>query len=115
MSLICAETHKDIEFGDPLMVAISDYGYSALSQEVLSKIPQDSKLPHPGSGVDIHVATSQRNFNGSYTCTVGFKKGGFLYSVSKDVARSFLPRYMAEFHPEQKKNNHNVEPIGSDW
>ena len=100
MSLICHETKRDIEFGDPLMVAYSrnHVNFTALSQEVLSKIPQDLKSDQPGE-VDIHVAVSKRNFNGSYTFTVGFVAGSFLYSISEDTGRKYLPRYMADFYP----------------
>jgi len=116
MSLICHETRKDIEFGDPLMVAFSRdrKAFTALSQEVLSKIPQHLKSDVPGQ-VDIHVAVSKRNFNGSYTVTTGFKAGDFLYSISEETARRFLPRYADDYYPIADLGLQCPPPIGADW
>lgn len=103
MSLVCDETGRDIEFGDPLMVGTRNdvEEFSALSQEVLKKIPQNLKResscdPAMG-GVDIHVAVSKKNFNGSYTWSVGFKKGDFLYSISQKTAEKYLPKHIKKY------------------
>jgi len=102
MSLLCAETGKDIEFGEVLMAGTrcdAEF-YSALSQEVLKLIPEPAKssIPcrHGDGGVDIHEASSERNFNGSYT--IGdFRLGSFLFSIPKEVAERYLPRYVEQY------------------
>ena len=103
MSLICDETGRDIDFGDPLFVGTRpdvDF-YSALSWDVLKEIPLGDRREEPctifGGGVDIHVATSRRNFNGSYTVTVGFKKLDFVYSISQAVAEKYLPNHIKQY------------------
>jgi len=103
MSLICDENGRNIEFGEPLFVGSrSDVDfYSALSWDVLKKIPLEDRHPEPcpfySGGVDIHVATSRRNFNGSYTVTVGFKKLNFVYSISQTVAEKYLPNHIRKY------------------
>lgn len=104
MSLVCDETGKDIEFGDPLFVGSrwdADF-YAALSWEVLKNIPSDDRRTEPcdinSDGVDIYVATSKRNFNGSYTVTTGFKKLDFVYSISRTVAEKYLPNHIKRYH-----------------
>ena len=102
MSLICDETGKDIEYGDVLMAgARRDISFfSALSQEVLKQIPDSKKLstqrnPIKG-GVDIHEATSSRNFNGSYTFC-DFQLGKFLFSISQETAMKYLPNHIKRY------------------
>ncbi len=102
MSLICDETGKYIEYGDVLMAgARSDVDFfSALSQEVLKQIPDSEKLPKPrdpiNGGVNIHEATSLRNFNGSYTLC-DFQLGKFLFSISQETAVKYLPRHIKRY------------------
>lgn len=112
MSLTCDQTGKDINFGDPLFVGTRfdvDF-FSALSWEVLQKIPIGDRRPDPCShyegGVDIYVATSGKNFNGSYTWTIGFKKLHFVYSISQTVAEKYLPNHIKKY-PELEV----VEPV----
>ena len=91
MSLLCDETNQDIEYGDVLMAGTRGdvEFFSALSQEVLRRIPEPEKCSAPcqpgDCGVDIHDASSSKNLNGSYTIS-DFALGGFRFSVSKETA-----------------------------
>lgn len=105
MSLICDETKRDIEFGDPLMAATREdiSFYSAISAEILSQITADEKRSepaNPGDGVNIHHASSGKNFNGSYTLT-GFTLGEFALSISKETAQRVMPRH-CQSYPENQ-------------
>ena len=98
MSLLCSETGKDIKFGKTLMAGTrSDVKfYSALSQDVLKQIPESKKRLTPCEpgvgGVNIHNATSSRNFNGSYTLC-DFRLENFSFSISEETAREYLPTH----------------------
>ena len=102
MSLLCDETGRDIEYGDILMAGTRyDVNfYSALSQEVLGRIPKSEKRPTPcdpsEGGVDIHEASSSRNLNGSYTIS-GFTLGEFRFSISKETAEKYLPKHARRY------------------
>ena len=107
MSLVCDETGRHIEYGKVLMAGTRDdvHFYYALSQEVLERIPESEKRSTPcefgDDGVNIHQASSSRNFNGSYTIS-DFALGGFRFSISKKTAKKYLPghtrRYPAPEH-----------------
>ncbi|KPJ85854.1 hypothetical protein AMJ57_01595 [Parcubacteria bacterium SG8_24] len=98
MSLICSETRKDILFGRPLWAAKPSGGVVgyALSGEVIDRIPLAERQARPGddTALDIHQASSGRNFNGSYTWS-GFRVGGLAFSVSRETAARYLPTLMA--------------------
>lgn len=102
MSLLCDETCRDIEYGDVLMAGTRGdvEFYSALSQEVLGRIPESERRPKPcepsEGGVNIHEAMSSRNFNGSYTISE-FRLGGFRFSISKDAAERYLPKHVRRY------------------
>ncbi len=102
MSLLCAETGRDIKYGDVLMAGTrGDMGiYSALSWEVLGRIPEAEKRPTPcepgGGGVDIHEASSSRNLTGSYTL-LDFTLGKFRFSISKETAEKYLPKHAGHY------------------
>ena len=101
MSLQCGERKRDIEHGDPLYgVTRSDLVFfTALSEEVVGQIPEEDHCPHPcgsSSGVDIHLATSSRNFNGSYT-VCDFTAEEFLFSIPEDVAEKHIPQVYSQF------------------
>lgn len=102
MSLICDETGRDIEFGDVLMAGTRGdvQFYSALSKEVLGRIPESEKRRVPSDpiegGVDIHEASSSKNFNGSYTLR-DFALGKFRFSVSEATAQKYLPKHMNKY------------------
>ncbi len=104
MSLLCVETGRDIKYGDILMAGTHGDAkfYSALSQEVLRRIPDSQKREtrcQPGDGgVDIHRAGSSRNFNGSYTIS-DFALGEFRFSISKETAEKYLPKHARSYLP----------------
>ena len=102
MSLVCDEKGRDIEFGDPLMAGSRgdvDF-FSALCKEVLDRIPKSRRRKKPckvgEGGVDIHEASSTRNFNDSYTLC-DFTRGDFKYSISQKVAERFLPKHIRRY------------------
>ena len=103
MSLLCAETDRDIEYGDVLMAGTRSDGkvYYALSREALGRIPESEKRPTPcgpgEGGINIHSGTSTRIFNGSYTWS-GFRHGPFRYSISKECAERYLPK-LSKMYP----------------
>ena len=104
MALICDETGKYIEYGEILMAGTrKDVGFfSALSQEVLTHIPESKKRttcckPSEG-GVDIHHAESTRNWDDSYTL-VGFNERDFAFSISQETAEQFLPNHLKRYPP----------------
>jgi len=107
MSLICDETKRYIKYGDVLRAGTRGdvEFYSALSQEVLGRIQDSEKRQTPcepgDGGVNIHEASSSRNFNGSYTLS-DFTLREFLFSISKKTAEKYLPtharRYPAPAH-----------------
>jgi len=100
VSLLCSETNKDIEYGTTLMAGTrpGEKFYHALSEEALARIPESEKslvLCGPGSsGINIHEATSSKNFNGNYTFS-DFKLGEFLFSISKEAAEKHIPKHVA--------------------
>jgi hypothetical protein len=102
MSLICIEIGRDIEYGEILRAGTRQGAgsFSALSQEVIERIPESERRSTPcepaDGGVDIHEASSGRNFNGSYTWS-GFRHGKFLFSISQEAAEKYLPRLVKEF------------------
>ena len=101
MSLLCGERQRDIDYGDPLYAATrSDLPFvTALSEEVIGRIPKEDQCPHScasSRGVDIHLATSSRNFNGSYMVR-DFTQEEFLFSIPGDVAKKHIPRVCRQF------------------
>lgn len=102
MSLLCDETRRDIEFGEQLMAGtrINAKFYSALCKEVIDRIPMSLRRVKScklwEGGVNIHEATSTRNFNGSYTLC-NFTIGKFSFSVSQKVAKRFLPNHIKSY------------------
>jgi hypothetical protein len=100
MSLLCHERGTDIEFGEVLRSATHpDMEYRcALSPQVIDRIPERERLIQPRKraegGMNIHNASSTRNFNGSYTLC-DYTTHGFLFAVSEETARKFLPRCVA--------------------
>jgi hypothetical protein len=102
MSLVCDETGRDIEYGSILRAGHREdvNFFSALSWEVLKRIPNSEKCKTPrkssDGGVDIHVATSSRNFNGSYTLC-DFTLGKFLFSISQKTAEKYLPHHIKHY------------------
>jgi hypothetical protein len=99
MSLLCDETGRDIEFGTVLMAGIHEDNPDiiyALSQEALRRIPESEKRSTPcesgDGGINVHEASSSRNFNGSYSF-FDFTHGGFVFSVSKETAEKHLPTH----------------------
>jgi hypothetical protein len=103
VSIICDETDKSIAFDEPLMAGTREdvEFFSALSQEVLSKIPEDEKREEPcGSGdegIDIHEASGLQNGIGNYLSTRGFELGKFCYSISKETAEQYLPKHYRRY------------------
>ncbi|MBP9748188.1 MAG: hypothetical protein KBD17_01000 [Candidatus Pacebacteria bacterium] len=74
--------------------------YSALSKEVLGRIPESEKRPVPcdpaEGGVNIHIASSGKNFNGSYSLK-GFTLEEFSFSISKEAAERYLPKHIKRY------------------
>lgn len=107
MSLFCDETWKDIEYGDILMAGTRDDVdfFSALSQEILCKIPYLEKRQQPcgpeDEGVNIYYATSTENIIGTFTTNnyslVNFKLGDFVFSISKETAEKYLPKHYSRY------------------
>lgn len=102
MSLLCIETGRDILYGEPLMAGTRAGAgfFTALSQEVIDRIPESERRPTPcepsEGGVDIHEASSGRNFNGSYTWS-DFTLGEFLFSISQEAAEKYLPKHIKQY------------------
>ena len=102
MSLICDGTGKYIDFGKPLYAGTrGDVAfYSALCQEALASIPESERRSEPcgpeDDGVDIHEASSDKNFNDAYTLT-GFTLGNFLFSISREALERYLPRHAKKY------------------
>jgi hypothetical protein len=103
MSLICDETNKDIEYGQPLKASTRRGAifFSALGPHAIGGIPdsvrrKDQCDPEQG-GVDIHEASSSLNLNGSYTLC-GFEIGEFLFSLSQKDAEKYLPNHIKKFN-----------------
>lgn len=107
MSLCCDETKQDIEYNEPLFAGTrADVPFfSALSEQVLSRIPISKRCSEPcsGPGINIHKASSSRNFNGSYTLC-DFKLGDFLYSISLETAKKYLPNHLKNYLVADDKN-----------
>lgn len=104
MSLICIEVGRDIEFGEPLHAGTRcDVNFfSALAPKVIARVAEHERRLEPCAtgrgGVDIHEATSSKNFNGSYTIT-DFKLGRFLFSVDQAVAERCFPSLLSTLPP----------------
>ena len=104
MSLICDETGRYIDFGEPLMAGTrQDVNfYSALCQEVIERIPESERRNHScengQGGVNIHKATSGKNFNGAYSLC-GFTLGRFQFSISQEAAERYLPKHVRRYEP----------------
>lgn len=105
MSLFCDETGRDIEFGATLRAGTRtdvDF-YSALSDEVIRQIPDSEKSRKPrkvgSGGLDIHEASSSKNFNSAYTVR-DFQLGDFLFSISQETAEKFLPKHLKRYQKE---------------
>lgn len=109
MSLICDETGRDIEFGEPLHCGgrCDATIFSALCKDVIDPIPARLRRKKPcksgKGGVDIHSASSTENFNGSYTFC-DFRHGGFLFSISPATAKRYLPKHYVHL-------NENIEVV----
>ncbi len=102
MSLICDETGRSIEYGAVLMAGTRDDVdfYSALSQEVLERIPESQMCSTPcepnGGGVNIHEAIASRSLTGNYS-TSDFRLGGFCFSISDETAHTYLPEHAKRY------------------
>jgi len=102
MSLLCSEKGEDIEFGTPLYALTRGDlpAYDAVCGEVIEAIPESARLPESsGGGVDVHDAISSRNFNGAYTVS-DCQLGEFLFSVTREDAERYLPKFMARWPPK---------------
>ncbi len=94
MSLVCIETRRDIEYGDPLFAGTQNPArmFSALSQVIIDRIPMDCRLTTAAVGaVHIHRASAGRNFTGSYAWS-SFVIGEYLFSLSLADAKRYLPQ-----------------------
>lgn len=99
MSLLCDETRHYLEETAPLWAGTrSDIPtYSALSHEVIQKIPDREKRSTPcqpnagDEGVDIHEASSTAR--GGFYHMTGFTLGRFVFSISGEAARKYLPHH----------------------
>lgn len=102
MSLICAETGQGIEYGAVLMAGTRDdvEFFSALSQEVLERIPEAEMSSTPcepnKGGINIHEAMASRNLTGNYS-TSDFRLGGFCFSISNEAAQKYLPKHATRY------------------
>lgn len=102
MSLICDETGRAIEHGAVLMAGTRDdvEFFSALSQEVLERIPETLMCPTPcepsKGGMNIHEAMASRNLTGNYS-TSDFRLKGFCFSVSDETAQTYLPKHATRY------------------
>lgn len=98
MSLLCVETERVIEYGDPLYAGTRnpEEMFTALSQPVIDRIPETCRSATPiAGGISIHHASAGRNFTGSYAWS-SFKIREFLFCVSMADARQYLPRLLRE-------------------
>jgi hypothetical protein len=104
MSLCCDETRRCIEYGEPLKAGTrSDVNFfSALSKEVINKIPRSKQCAYPrkdNDGVDIHEANSSLNPTGSYTlCDFSLKD--FCFSITQETAEKYLPNHIKHYKKE---------------
>ena len=96
MSLQCAATNRDIEFGTPLYAATRSElpFFLGLSEEALAQIPVTERHSEPcsgGDGIDINKATSNGPTTvGSYSLS-GFTLGDFLFSISQESLSRHFP------------------------
>lgn len=107
MPLRCDETGLIIKDGDVLMAGTRQdvVFFTALSQQVLGRIPESEKRltrREPGEGgVDIHQASASGDY-GSYVLA-DFTLGKFAFSISKETAQKYMPqharRYWAPANP----------------
>jgi hypothetical protein len=106
MSLLCAETQQYIMFGTPLFCgSLKEGGFMcALSEGVVAHIPVGERRADPCAttedGLNIYEASSadEPTSRGAYQS--GFSKGRFLFSVSPETARRYLPRTWVECPPD---------------
>ena len=112
MSLYCDETKRSINFGEPLWAGTRedvDF-FTALCDEVVSKIPETDRDPVPrrGTGLNIFKASSDRNMNGAYTIS-GFTLGDFVFSLSEEAAIKYFPNNMKRYsNPGEKRGRFKI-------
>lgn len=103
MSLCCTETNRVIYYHEALFAGtrVDVDGFHALSQDVINRIPVSERFFTPRSsfedGLDIHKATSDLNWNGTYTWLEGFTLGEFLFSISQETAEKYLPNHIHKY------------------
>lgn len=102
MSLLCAECDRDIIYGEPLHLAVSDHepaqGGVAVCVDCLKHVPTRARqraTEGRTGGLMIHDATSTRNFNGSYTWS-GLERGAPHWWITKKMALRWLTRLSVE-------------------
>ena len=110
MSLCCDETGRCIEYGEPLKAGTRNnvFFFSALSKEVINKIPQSKRCAYPRKsnegGIDIHEASSGYNPGGNYTlCDFTLKE--FCFSITQETAEKYLPNHAKHYSLYAKKKN----------
>jgi hypothetical protein len=100
MSLYCDESKQNIGFGTPLFAGTREdvNFFSALCEEVINRIPKEERrvFKTDKEGVNIHRASSGRNFNEAYTLC-DFSLGDFLFSISKKSAEKYLPAHFEKY------------------
>lgn len=102
MSLLCGECDRDIIYGEPLHLAVSDHtpaqGGVAVCVDCLKRVPARARqraTEGRAGGLMIHDATSTRNFNGSYTWS-GLERGTPHWWITQDTTLRWLPRLSSE-------------------
>lgn len=102
MSLVCDETGRESDFGVPFFAGTRDDVpfFSALHPEVVTRIPPSQRRPTPcqtgDSGVDIHESSAAESLHGTYS-SVGFELGTFLFSISHETAKKYLPKHLKRY------------------
>lgn len=95
MSLLCRETQKYMWAKEKAYMAIHPIrqGY-AISEPVISKIPASARRAQPCShfedGLDIYEGKGTKSA-GTWQWST-FKHGKFLFSISEETAKLYLPR-----------------------
>lgn len=102
MSLLCGECDRNIIYGEPLHLAVSDHtpaqGGVAVCVDCLKRVPARARqraTEGRTGGLMIHDAMSTRNFNGSYTWS-GLERGAPHWWITQDTALRWLPRLSSE-------------------
>lgn len=102
MSLCCHETGVSLGIDEELWCASREdsHAYSAVSDAVVSRIPEGLRRPAPcrpgDGGLDVHRLVGPRG-TGRFVSFGTTSFGPFVFSVSVETARTYFPRLHATY------------------